>query len=142
VAVNRGSPAKHKGIAATATLIAQVPVVIVDVSRCGCLIESTKPLEAGTVGTLQLTLDGRDYVEDFRVARCTAVSGRGSSFRIGVEFLRTRRETDVSLRHAVTQLVAIRPAPTVAPSGPVAVESKHSKGEDSEYSTNDRAALS
>lgn len=107
---------KQKGVRATATLIAQVPVEVVDVSRCGCLIESTRPLEPGTIGTLQLAVDGREYVEDFRVARCTALPGRGSTFRIGVEFLRTRRTADASLRHAVTHLVnpgATRPAGAV-----------------------------
>jgi hypothetical protein len=140
VAVNRGS--KPKGVAATATLVAQVPVVVVDVSRCGCLIESTRPLEAGAIGTLQLNVDGNEYVEDFRVARCTALSGRGSTFRIGVEFLRTRRETDVSLRHAVTQLVSIRTGPPVGASEPVGADGNNSKGADSEHSTNDRAVIS
>jgi hypothetical protein len=104
------SSIKPKAIPATATLIAEVPVVVVDVSRCGCLIESTRPLEPGTVGTLQLDVDGHEYVEDVRVARCTAVSGRGSTFRIGVEFLRTRRMPDLSLRHAVAHLMAPGPA--------------------------------
>jgi hypothetical protein len=108
VAVNRNSANGKKPL--TATLIAEVPVVVVDVSRAGCLIESTRPLEPGVVGTLRLSVDGRDYVEDFRVARCTALSGRGSTFRIGLEFLRTRRVADISLRHAVTHLTGPGPS--------------------------------
>jgi hypothetical protein len=107
VAVNKNSPHGKTTSAPTATLIAQVPVVIVDVSRSGGLIETTRPLDPGTIGTLQLVVGGRQYVEDFRVARCTSLSGRGSTFRIGIEFLRTRRVADASLRHAVTHLVAL-----------------------------------
>ena len=112
MAVGRNTSNAKKNVAPTATLVAQVPIVVVDVSRCGGLIETTRPLDPGTIGTLQLVVDGRSYVEDFRVARCTALSGRGSTFRIGIEFLRTRRVTDLSLRHAVTQLIAVNGAAT------------------------------
>jgi hypothetical protein len=89
------------------TLIAQHAVNVLDVSRGGCLLEATRPLDPGTVGTLQLSVNGREYVEDFRVARCTALSGRGSTYRIGLEFLRTRRVADSCLRHVVTHLVEL-----------------------------------
>jgi len=117
MAVARNTSNAKKNVPPTATLVAQVPVVVVDVSRCGGLIETTRPVDPGTIGTLQLVVDGRCYVEDFRVARCTALSGRGSTFRIGIEFLRTRRVADLSLRHAVTQLIAVNGAATAASVG-------------------------
>lgn len=133
---------KQKAVAPTATLIAQVPVVVVDVSRCGCLIESARPLEPGAVGTLQLAVDGHEYVEDFRVARCTALSGRGSTFRIGIEFLRTRRLPDVSLRHAVTHLVALNPGQVSIAGGSASIEVGISKGVKSEHASDDGATFS
>lgn len=137
MAVNNSSANGRKPVPPTATLIAEVPVVVVDVSRCGCLIETTRPLDPGAVGTLRLGIEGREYVEDFRVARCTALSGRGSTYRVGVEFLRTRRMTDVSLRHAVTHLVALRPGAASSGSDHAA-GSTGDKGARREHETTDR----
>jgi hypothetical protein len=105
-AVERGS---------LATLVAQVPLLVLDVSHSGCLLESTQPLETGRVGTLRLALNGGWYVEDVRITRCQGVSGRGSTYHVGAEFLRTRRLPDQSLRHAVGQMIggAARPDPEV-----------------------------
>jgi PilZ domain-containing protein len=98
-----------------ANLVAQLPLLVLDVSHSGCLLETQQPVEAGRVGTLRLALNGGWYVEDIRVTRCQAVSGRGSTYHIGVEFLRTRRLPDQSLRHAVGQMIggAAKPDPEV-----------------------------
>jgi hypothetical protein len=95
-AIDRGSPA---------SLVAQVPLLVIDVSNTGCLFESQQPLEPGRIGTVRLALNGGWYVEDIRITRCTAVPGRGSTYHLGAEFLRTRRLPDQSLRHAVGQLI-------------------------------------
>ena len=107
MAGNRKAPAGKRAVPSTAALIARNAVNVVDISRGGCLLETSRPFEPGTVGTLELMLNGRAYVEDFRVARCLPLSGRGSTYRVGVEFLRTRREPESSLRYAVPQLVAM-----------------------------------
>ena len=123
----------------SATLTARAVVVIVDVSRGGCLLETSRPFDPGTVGTLQLRVDGRDYVEDFRVARCTALSGRGATFRIGVEFLRTRRETELSLRHAVAHLVRQNGGVAASNGSDRTADNNGVKGERHEHASADRA---
>ncbi len=96
-AVERGTPA---------SLVAQVPLLVIDISNSGCLFESHEPVEPGRIGTLRLALNGGWYVEEVRITRCTAVSGRGSTYHLGAEFLRTRRLQDQSLRHAVGVLIS------------------------------------
>jgi hypothetical protein len=95
---------------ATAALVAEASVNVVDISRGGCLLETSRAFEEGTIGTLQLVVGGQTYVEDFKVARCTALSGRGATYRVGLEFLRTRRSAATALRHAIAQLVALNNA--------------------------------
>jgi hypothetical protein len=104
VAVNKYKATDARRMS-TATLVAQASVQLLDVSRCGCLFESLRPMEVGTVGTLRLAVEGQSYVEDVRITRSTAVPGRGSTFRIGAEFLRTRRGPEQSLRHAIGHLL-------------------------------------
>jgi hypothetical protein len=88
-----------------ATLVCELPVVLLDISRCGCLFECARPLMPAGVGTLTVTLGAREHVEDVRLARCVTMPGRGA-FRIGAEFLRTRRPPETSLRHAIDRLLA------------------------------------
>jgi hypothetical protein len=95
-AIDRGSPA---------SLVAQVTLLVLDVSNGGCLFESHQPVEPARIGTVRLALNGGWYVEDVQVTRCTAVSGRGATYHIGAQFLRTRRHPDQSLRHVVGQLI-------------------------------------
>ena len=95
-AIDRGSPA---------SLVSQMPLLVLDVSNSGCLLESQRPVEPGCVGTVRLALKGGWYIEDVRITRCLTVSGRGSTYHLGAEFLRTRRRPDQSLRHAVGQLI-------------------------------------
>jgi PilZ domain-containing protein len=98
-----------------ATLVAQTPLLILDVSQNGCLLESQQPVEPGRVGTLRMAINGGWFVEDVRVTRCVAVSGRGSTYHLGAEFLRTRRLPDQSLRSVVGQIIggAGKPDPEV-----------------------------
>jgi hypothetical protein len=93
-AVDAGSPA---------TLVAHLPLRVVDVSSSGCLFESDHPVEPGRVGTVRLALNGGWYVEDVRVTRCEPVPGH-TSFHVGAEFLKSRRLSDQSLRLAVTRM--------------------------------------
>lgn len=102
-AVGRGSPA---------ALVAQIPLLVLDVSNGGCLFESQRPMDEGRVGTVRLALSGGWYVEDIRVTRCVPVPGRGSTYHVGAEFLRTRRPPDQSLRSAIGQIInATQPDP-------------------------------
>ena len=90
----------------SSTLVSHAPVSIIDVSRAGCLLETQRPMATGTIGTLRLAIEGQTYVADVRVTRCVVLPGRGSTYRLGVEFLPTRAAFGPSLRRAVDRLVA------------------------------------
>jgi len=107
-AVERGAPA---------SLSARLSMLVLDVSARGCLLESRAPLEPGQIATLRLALGGVWYVEDVRVTRAVAVPGRGATYHIGLEFLRTHGPQEQSLRTAIGQLISASLADT-EPSGP------------------------
>jgi hypothetical protein len=85
-------------------LVRVVPVLVLDISENGCLLESRQPFEQGRVGTLRVAMDGGWQLEDLRVTRCLALPGGGSTYRVGAEFLRTPRSPAGSLRHAIGRL--------------------------------------
>jgi hypothetical protein len=91
-----------------ATLVRNVPVRVLDVSRCGCRLESSERLHPGTAGSLRLRLGGQNHEDDVRVARCQVREGAGSNYFLGVELLSTRRLHDQSIRLAVGHLVGER----------------------------------
>ena len=86
-------------------LARSVPTRLLDISRTGCLLESHQRLEDGTVGELRLHVDRQVFVDDVRVTRCVLVKGSGSVYRVGAEFLQTRRPGDRSIRLAVGTLM-------------------------------------
>ena len=68
-----------------AVLLRNLPLTVRDVSSSGCLIESSAPLQVGTVGWLEVEFEGERRFEWFRIAR---VHARGEhAFLAGVEFL-------------------------------------------------------
>ena len=86
----------------TGTLARDVAMRLVDISRTGCLLESRQRVEVGTVGELQLQVQRETFVDDVRVTRCVRVEGSGSIYRVGAEFVQTRRPGEHSIRRAVT----------------------------------------
>jgi hypothetical protein len=88
-----------------ASLGRDVVVELVDVSRSGCLLNSPVLIPAGTLGILNLEIDGELYSDDVRVARCLKVPGTGERHHIGVEFLALRQPTRESLRCYAASLV-------------------------------------
>jgi hypothetical protein len=101
-----------------ATLVRNVPVRVLDVSRCGCRLESSERLDPGTAGSLRLRLDGQNHEDDVRIARCQVREGAGPCYFLGVELLPTRRLHDRSIRLAVGHLVGEREnGDASAPSG-------------------------
>ena len=82
---------------------------IVNYSSNGCLLETTVPLDVGTVGTLRFVLDGREFSEDVQVVRCQAIEGAGSQYQVGAKFLWTMAGGKESLRRALGLLVAVPP---------------------------------
>lgn len=82
-------------------LARHMPTRLVEISRSGCLLESSHRIEEGTVGVLRLEAHGRSYWDDVRATRCVTVEGMGSSYLVGVEFLRTGNTESTSIRRAM-----------------------------------------
>ena len=61
---------------------------LVNCSPSGCLLETTARLEVGTIGTLRVSIDGRELADDVQVVRCQPIEG-ASLFQVGARFLLT-----------------------------------------------------
>lgn len=107
----------------TGMLARNVPTRLLEISRTGCLLESRQRVEDGTVGELQLQVALETYVDDVRVTRCVLVEGSGSIYRVGAEFVQTRRAGEHSIRRAVAAILR-----ELATHGSI-VNSVHSTGE-------------
>ena len=81
-----------------------VRVELVDLSRSGCLLNSSVMIPAGTIGILTVEIDGELYADDVRVARCLKVPGTGERHDVGVEFLELRPPRRASLRRCAASL--------------------------------------
>jgi len=82
-------------------LTRDVSVRVANISASGCLIESDRRLEVGTVGALRLDLGGQEYREDVRIVRAQELRGAGARWQVGVEFLWTSSPGPQSLRRVV-----------------------------------------
>jgi PilZ domain len=82
-------------------LTREVATRLIEISRSGCLLESRQRIEEGTVATLRLEVAGQVYTEEVRATRCVAVAGSGSSYLIGIEFLKTGPAHEMSIRRAL-----------------------------------------
>lgn len=89
----------------TGMLARDVPTRLIDISRTGCLLESRMRVEEGTVGELQLQVQLETFVDDVRITRCVLVEGSGSIYRVGAEFVQTRRPGERSIRRAITAIL-------------------------------------
>ena len=94
-----------EGSEVTGMLARSVPTRLIDISRTGCLLESRQRVEDGTVGELQLQVQRETFVDDVRVTRCVLVEGSGSIYRVGAEFVQTRRPGERSIRRAITAIL-------------------------------------
>jgi hypothetical protein len=86
-------------------LARNVPMRLIDIGRSGCLLESHQRVENGTLGELRLQVDDKTFVDDVRVSRCVLVEGSGSLYRVGAEFVQTRRPGEQSIRRAMTSML-------------------------------------
>jgi len=78
---------------------------LIDIGRSGCLLESHQRVEDGTLGELRLQVGDDTFADDVRVTRCVLVEGSGSLYRVGAEFVQTRRPGEHSIRRAVTSML-------------------------------------
>ena len=98
-------PNAIEGPEVTGMLAKHVPTRLIDISRTGCLLESRQRVEDGTVGELQLQVERETFVDDVRVTRCVLVEGSGSIYRVGAEFVQTRRPGEHSIRRAIAAIL-------------------------------------
>jgi hypothetical protein len=90
---------------ATGMLARNVPMRLIDIGRSGCLLETHQRIENGTLGELRLQVADEVFVDDVRVTRCVLVEGSGSLYRVGAEFVQTRRPGEHSIRRAMTSML-------------------------------------
>ena len=88
-------------------LTRQLGVRVLNVSGSGCLIESQRPIDIGTVGRLQLRFGLDEYGDDVQVVRCQPIRGAGAVFHIGLKFLWTTSYQAGTIRHGVKRCVAM-----------------------------------
>lgn len=82
-------------------LTREFDVRIIDVSASGCLIETTRRMELGTVGALRLRVGNEECLDVIQVVRNQPIAGAGSTCRVGVKFLSTSPHRAGSIRHAI-----------------------------------------
>ena len=82
-------------------LTSELRVRVLNGSATGCLVESTRALNVGTVAGLRVNLLGREYDDQVQVTRCQSIVGAGNIFHIAMEFLSTTPPYAGSLRHAI-----------------------------------------
>jgi hypothetical protein len=94
---------------------------LLNCSSSGCLVETTSPIEVGTVGTLRLNIDGRKLTELVQIVRCHRIEGAGSLYHAGAEFLWTALPDTGSLRRVIRRQAMGARGPA-APLGPPPLE--------------------
>jgi hypothetical protein len=87
-------------------LARELRVRVLNCSPSGCLLETNAPMEVGTVGSLQLVIEGRALVDHIAVVRCQPIAGAGSVYHVGARFLWIGRLTEHSVRQTFGQPTA------------------------------------
>jgi hypothetical protein len=92
-----------KGDDLLAVLGRTVNVRLVNISGSGCLLACDSAVADGTTGCLTVLFEGRKYVEDIRITRCSEYPG-SSGYELGAEFLWMTRPAPDSLRRLIARL--------------------------------------
>ena len=71
---------------AVGALRRDVDIVVLEISRSGCLFESPSDIPPGTLAVVQAAVGGTWYADAVRVVRSQPVPGGGDRYRLGVEF--------------------------------------------------------
>jgi hypothetical protein len=88
-------------------------VRVLNCSPSGCLLETSAPIEVGTVGSLTLTMDGHELLDHLVVVRCQPKQGAGSVYHVGAQFLWLGSLTRHTLRGALGR--PLERVPTLPP---------------------------
>lgn len=91
-------PMEHLGV-----LTRSGQMRILNCSVTGCLLETSLRLDVGTIASIRVLINGREFVDDVKIVRCQAIAGAGSTYHIGAQFLWTQPPDQRSLRSALWQ---------------------------------------
>jgi hypothetical protein len=83
-----------------AALTTDLRVRLLNVSATGCLVETRRPLDIGSVATLRVTFAGGDFEDTVQVVRCQEITG-AAVYHVGAIFLTTSAPSLESLRYLV-----------------------------------------
>ena len=84
-----------------ASLTTDIRVRVLNVSAAGCLVESARALEIGSVATLRIAFAGGDFEDTVQIVRCQEITGAGAVFHLGAIFLTTAAPSIESLRYLI-----------------------------------------
>ncbi len=79
-------------------LTTDIRIRVLNCSASGCLVESVRPLELGTVARLRIIVSGDTFEEIVQVVRCQKILGAGV-YHVGTDFLTTTPPCAESLRY-------------------------------------------
>jgi hypothetical protein len=82
-----------------ASLTNEIRARVLNVSTNGCLVETKRALEVGSVATLRITFAGGDFEDTVQIVRCQEITGTGAIFHLGAVFLTTAPPSIESLRY-------------------------------------------
>jgi hypothetical protein len=75
---------QHETLAA---LTRHLRVRVLNCSADGCLLETTAPLEVGTIGNLRVNFNDRDFEDAIQIVRCMPMKGTETVHHVGARFL-------------------------------------------------------
>jgi PilZ domain-containing protein len=81
-----------------ASVSTDIRVRVLNVSAAGCLIETRRALDVGSVATLRINFAGSDFEDTVQIVRCQEITGAGTTFHLGATFLTTAAPSIESLR--------------------------------------------
>ncbi len=83
------------------SLTTDMRVRVLNVSAAGCLVETTRSLEVGTIAILRITFAGGDFEDTVQIVRCQEITGTGAIFHLGAAFLTVAAPSIESLRYLI-----------------------------------------
>ena len=73
-------------------------VRVLNCSPTGCLLETTAPVEVGTIGSIILKVGDEELHDHVRIVRCQPLAGAGERYHVGAQFLWVGALTRQTLR--------------------------------------------
>ena len=84
----RGAPRYAAKAGELVMLPFPVNVQVIDISVAGVLLQSTRPIEVGTRGSLRLNIEGTPFHAEVDVRRVSpSPTGKDLTYRIGAQFV-------------------------------------------------------